>query len=269
MLYKVLDAEGRSCNGGCAQWSLPTCNEDGAWTPGDWMLPIEGKLAPCECGYHGARDAQVLEWLGPRLFEMEYRGEMMAEDDKVVCREVRLLRELGGWNARTARLFALWCVREALRIVDLENDTAHSICDVVERFVNGRATSEDMSTAWITAKQVIPRVNTSEWCSRDDIIGYSQAKMAQCLMWSVVFLAHWNHDDEEAWLTSGEIGSPLNMGTFSRFAAHHAARAEAWLAVRHAAEAVKSNDVQWEAWEAGYLQAQQRQYAHLLEMLDQ
>jgi hypothetical protein len=35
-LYKTLDANGRSCNGGSSQWSLPTQNDDGTWTAGEY-----------------------------------------------------------------------------------------------------------------------------------------------------------------------------------------------------------------------------------------
>ena len=39
--YKVLDKHGRSCHGGEAEWSLPQRNEDGSWTPGEWMPEVE------------------------------------------------------------------------------------------------------------------------------------------------------------------------------------------------------------------------------------
>lgn len=32
--FKVLDENGCSCHGGDAEWSLPTQNDDGTWTPG-------------------------------------------------------------------------------------------------------------------------------------------------------------------------------------------------------------------------------------------
>ena len=50
--YKVLGKHGRSCHGGNAEWSLPTQNDDGTWTPGEWMPEIEGELEPCRNGYH-------------------------------------------------------------------------------------------------------------------------------------------------------------------------------------------------------------------------
>ena len=59
-LYKVLDANGCSCNGGSLKWSLPARNDDGSWTPGEWMPEIEGPLVECENGYHLATLEQLL-----------------------------------------------------------------------------------------------------------------------------------------------------------------------------------------------------------------
>lgn len=151
MLYKVLDLNGRSYGGDNMQWSLPTHNDDGTWTPGAWALPIEGKLAPWANGYHGARDTQVLKLLGPRLFEMEYRGEVNQRDDVIVCRETRLLREFTAWNDRTARLFTVWCARQTLALVDNPNPLYLEACNVAERYANGDATDTELYSAWHAA----------------------------------------------------------------------------------------------------------------------
>ena len=151
-LYKILDAQGRSCNGGNMSWSLPTQNEDGMWTPGDWMPAIGGELVACENGYHAAKDAHVLEWLNARLFVAEYRGELLDADDKIVVREARLVREITTWNERTARLFAVWCAREALKLIDNPDPRSVAACDVTERFANGEATADEWAAAWDAAR---------------------------------------------------------------------------------------------------------------------
>jgi len=152
MLFKVLDENGRSCNGGTAQWSLPTRNDSGTWTPGAWMPAIDGDLVACENGYHVAENEQVLEWLGPRLFEAECRGDMLSESDKLVVRECRLLREFNGWNERTARLFAVWCARRVLALVANPDPRSIAACDVAERYANGQATSDELCAAWDAAR---------------------------------------------------------------------------------------------------------------------
>ncbi|HUX30180.1 MAG TPA: hypothetical protein VMV78_06085, partial [Thiobacillus sp.] len=71
-LFKVLGDDGRPCHGGTGRWRLP---HDGK--PGDWMPPIEGDLVPCENGYHLCREGDLADWLGPHIFEAEYRGERL------------------------------------------------------------------------------------------------------------------------------------------------------------------------------------------------
>ena len=62
-LFKVLNEDGTPYHGGAGQWSLPVRNDDGSWTPGDWMPPIEGDLEPCANGYHGYREGDlVMAW---------------------------------------------------------------------------------------------------------------------------------------------------------------------------------------------------------------
>ena len=155
-LYKTLDANGRSCYGGNTRWSLPTRNADGTWTPGEWMPAIVGELVACENGYHLADDAQVLEWLNERLFVAEIRGERIDVDNKAVVREVRLVREITAWNERTQRLFAVWCAREALRLVDRPDQRNLAACDVAERYANGEASAEELAAARAAAVNAAP-----------------------------------------------------------------------------------------------------------------
>ena len=109
-LYKVLDAEGCSCNGGELKWSLPARSDDGSWTPGEWMPEIEGPLVECENGYHLATLEQLPLWLNERIFVAEVDGELIESSDgeKWVARKVRLVAETN-WNERIARLFACDC----------------------------------------------------------------------------------------------------------------------------------------------------------------
>lgn len=148
--YKVLDERGRSCHGGSAVWSLPTRNADGTWTPGDWMPEVGGILRLCLTGYHIVTIDQLLDWLGPRIFEVEIGSNVMRVNinpdlalertvgqtylqidasigadvihgpDKSVVRQCRLTRECLGWNEWTARLFACDCAEKVLYIYEAE-----------------------------------------------------------------------------------------------------------------------------------------------------
>ena len=152
-LYKVLDAEGESCNGGEATWSLPVKREDGTWQPGEWMPAIEGKLVPCKNGYHACRTQDLVEWLGETIYRLEYRGELVEDDDKVVVREARLLKRYESWTEQSARLFACWCVRNTplaggKTTWDLLNDPrSKTAVEVAERYANGEATSKELASA--------------------------------------------------------------------------------------------------------------------------
>lgn len=89
-VYKVLLGD-KSCHGGEQVWPLPTA--DG---PGEW-LEFSGDLVPCKKGYHVTTDP--LKWYDRSelsVYEAEVDGEIVpCQDDKSVCRKVRLVRRLG------------------------------------------------------------------------------------------------------------------------------------------------------------------------------
>ena len=150
MLFKILHNDGTSCNGGNATWSLPTKNDDGTWTPGEWMPPVEGDLIACENGYHLCRGKDLLEWLNDAIYEAEYRGEMVESDNKVVVKEARLLRKLENWNDKTARLFACWCVRQIWHL--LTDERSKNAVEIAEKYANGEATEDELLAAWTAAR---------------------------------------------------------------------------------------------------------------------
>ena len=50
-------------------------------------------------------------------------------------------------DERTNRLFAVWCARQALALIDLPDDRLAAAIDTAERFANGLATFRDMEIA--------------------------------------------------------------------------------------------------------------------------
>lgn len=82
----------------------------------------------------------VLEWVE------KYRGVVPANDIIwLLCRNEFL-------SDKDLRLFAVWCARDALKII--ENPDARSIeaCNVAERFANGDATMDELDDARAAAK---------------------------------------------------------------------------------------------------------------------
>jgi hypothetical protein len=149
-LYKILSADGKSCNGGNARWLLPKQNEDGTWTPGEWMPGIGGKLVRCKNGYHVVDLQHLPEWLNARIFEVEVDGEIINADDKHVCRKCRLVRELTAWNERTARLFMCDCAEHVLHIYEERcpnDDRPRKAIETARKFANGEATEKAMASA--------------------------------------------------------------------------------------------------------------------------
>ena len=45
------------------------------------------------------------------------------------------------------RLFAVWCAREALKLLKNPDPRSLNACDVAERFANGQATSDELDAA--------------------------------------------------------------------------------------------------------------------------
>lgn len=111
--FKITNENGEPFHGGSGAWSMPKGKRPGAWRI------IKGDLVPCSNGLHLARRGDLLEWLGPVIWEAEHDGEIIECTDKVVVRKARLLRRVGGWNEQTARLFAADC---AERVVKIAND---------------------------------------------------------------------------------------------------------------------------------------------------
>jgi len=135
-LYKVLDSNQRSCNGGFAQW-----------IPGQWMPPIIGKLIPCENGYHLCHAEDLVDWLDAEIWEAEYRGEIVEGANKAVVREARITHKLETWNERSARLFACDCAEQALKLVENPSIRSTEAVRIARLYADGKATHTELSTA--------------------------------------------------------------------------------------------------------------------------
>ena len=92
--YKVLQS-GKSCHGGALAWSLPTQNDDGSWTPGEWH-EVTGKVAVCSNGLHLTHKPAYWWQAGADVYEAEYSGDVdsseVNDDEKIAAQRCRLLR---------------------------------------------------------------------------------------------------------------------------------------------------------------------------------
>ena len=144
-MYKVLGQNGRPYHGGSGVWSLP---HDGI--PGEWMPRIE-MIVPCESGYHVCTKDQLVLWLGPRIHEVETRGDVLTLEDKCVAHEARLLRRLDTWTERVARLFACACAERALTRIAYPDPRSVEAVRVARLYADGGASQKELAAAWVAA----------------------------------------------------------------------------------------------------------------------
>jgi hypothetical protein len=145
-LYKILSKDNGPIYGNPNfKWSLPRGKR-----PGEWMPPINGELVLCENGYHACRRGDLLDWLGPNIYELEYRGEIIEGGGKVVVSEARLTHHFKAWNEQTARLFACDCAAHVLYIYEKHCKDDRRIregINLARRFAKGKATQKELTAA--------------------------------------------------------------------------------------------------------------------------
>ncbi len=174
-LYKFLNEEGLSTFQDFG-WSLPKGKR-----PGKWMPKIKGELVECARGYHLCRPKDLMEWLAPSLYEVEFFGEMLEAESKVVVREARLVRRVDEWE-RIARLFGTDCSAKVLPIFEerVPGDYRPRIAISVARmFVEGRATPDERSAAYSAAYSAAHSVADSAAYSSAYSSAYSAARSWQ------------------------------------------------------------------------------------------
>ena len=72
----------------------------------------------------------------------KYRDAVKNKEDIIwlLCREQFM-------SDKDMRLFAVWCAREALKLLKNPDPRSLNACDVAERFANGQATGDELDAA--------------------------------------------------------------------------------------------------------------------------
>ena len=80
-------------------------------------------------------------------FIKEYRDKVKNTEDIIwfLCRKEYM-------TDKDMRLFAVWCAREALKLVESPDERSINACNVAEKFANGEATQEDLDAARAAAR---------------------------------------------------------------------------------------------------------------------
>jgi hypothetical protein len=58
-------------------------------------------------------------------------------------------------SVKDLRLFAVWCAREALKLIENPDERSVEACNVAERYVNGEATKEEFLSAYDAALDAV------------------------------------------------------------------------------------------------------------------
>ena len=130
-------------------WPLPADGQPGAWMPA-----VAGDLVLCTNGYHACTEANLMIWLDAALYELEFDGEVVVEDDKVVGRRARLLRRIDTWNGRTARLFAADCAERVLPLFEQRHPDdirPRQAIAAARAFARGEIDQQALTVAWDAA----------------------------------------------------------------------------------------------------------------------
>jgi hypothetical protein len=185
---------------------------------------------PKEIGISEKENLSVIEWVE------KYRGLVKNKADIIW-----LLTRKEFMTDRDIRLFAVWCAREALKLIENPDQRSINACDVSEKFANGQATSEE----WAAAR------DAARAAARD-----AAGAAARDAAWAAAGAAAWDAAGAAAWDAARDAA-----GAAARDAAWAAAGAAAWAAAGDAAGAA-ARDAAWAAagdaaWDAGAAQIDQ------------
>ena len=228
-LYKVLNG-GRSTYQDFV-WPLPKGKR-----PGKWLPKIKGELVACENGYHLCREKDILEWLGPEIYEAEHKGELVDAGPKVVVREARLIRKCDGWNETTARLYVADCAEHVLHIFEQErpdDDRPRKAIEAARAYargeINAAAVAAARAATWDAAW-------AATWSTARDAAGAAT--------WDAAVPV------DAAWAAAGAAAAGSAAGDAARAAAGTAAGSTARAAARTAARTAAGAAARDAAWAA-------------------
>ena len=151
--YKFVKSDMRSANGSEPPWVL-----------GEWRKH-EGKLKPCESGYHASPTAlESLQYtLGDRWFVVEAKGKVKKDGNKFVASEMRLVKEIPA--KVVAVRFALASARRCLDKFEVkypEDNRPRQAIEAAEAWVNDQ-TEEKRSAAWSAAESAARSAASAAW----------------------------------------------------------------------------------------------------------
>ena len=191
--FAVSDVNSRATEGQEFSWPLPHGKR-----PGKWLPPVEGDRLAYENGYEVYTPLELLHHLGPAIWEVEVRGEVVQAELMTLVREARIVAPTH-WNERTARLFTCDCATRALkgeRKAGHEPDKrSRDAVKVARRYAEGKATEQELIAARDAAWDVFHHSNAN-----DEVA--SRCAFDACDVWDASS-AMWHAAEDTAWADTG------------------------------------------------------------------
>ena len=149
----------------------------GQWPePGVWAPEI-GAVVPCASGYHACTVDQLVGWVGPELWEVEYDQPPQTHGNKVVGSRARLVTRIDRWND-TQRLFAADCAEHVFHLFEEQHpgdDRPRHAIEVARLYAAGRADATDLAAArdaaraaWAAAQAAVVDAVDAAWTTERD-----------------------------------------------------------------------------------------------------
>lgn len=219
--YKVLAADGASCNGGDATWHLPKGKR-----PGRWMAPIEDDLKPFSNGYYVCRRGDLVYWLGESIYECEIRGDRIVSRHKVVARQARLVKRLV-WDERIARHFACDCAERVLPIFEdrFPDNRPRAAIEAARQYADGRIDCRKIHAANSAA---LSAARSAALSAAQSVANSAALSAADSAAWSATWRATWS--------AASAAASAANSAALSAASAANSATASVALSAANSAE---------------------------------
>lgn len=194
------------------------------------------KLCPCYDPSEVVKDENeelpVKEWV------VKYRDLVKDKSDIIwlLCNKLYM-------SSKDMRLFAVWCAKEALKLVKSPDQRSIEACNVVERYAKGEATKEELEDAARAASNAADYWD-AQAASNDSDTSDIPAALAASAARNVS--AAWN-----TWASSASWTTLTTWGASASWAARNAATAwtasAGWIAAKTATKDVEKNAAAAEA----------------------
>jgi len=93
-------------------------------------------------------------------------------------------------SEKDMRLFAVWCARQALKLVDNPYKRSIEVCNVAEKFANGEATRDELKAARVAsgfASKVADDNAADAACAAAEVAAAAAADAACADAWSAAY----------------------------------------------------------------------------------